>query len=162
MHDGLLGQFNELKARVAANEDVYKPIAVQGAEVIKDYPITVRDLYSKIESVKERTIVSTEAFKAIHRRMDVNDDQRKGLEGSVKLLRDELKEHMEDEETSMKESKDTVLKIGMFLAAYLISFAVYMYDVTSTNNANIKVITHDINFIKSFVQKVKEPTNGQH
>lgn len=161
MHESLSVDFKELKKRVQGNEDRALPILTRAKELLDRYPDTVTDLYSKLESTNERTIVGSEAFKAIHTRMDLNDEQRRALDVTLGSLRDELKAHMEEEEVAMRSSRTVFVTVGLFLVGYLISFGVYMHDVSTYNDTRIQLITKDVSYIKSFVKDLKENEDGK-
>ena len=156
MHDSLLSDFKELKSRVQKNEDRAIPILTSAKEMLSRYPDTMAELYRKVGETAETAIIGKEAFKAIHARMDLNDEQRRSLENTIDGLRTDLKEHMEEEEKVMRSNRSIFVTVGLFLATYMITFGVYVYRSSSYNDTRIQLITQDVKYIKTFVEEIKD------
>ena len=148
-----------LKQRVQENEDECKPLLPQVKIIIGKYYDDKDELYKHISKIRDSSIIEKESLKAIHQRMDINDVQRITLEKKIDGIRLEIKTHIKEEELTMNETKGTVLKVGLFLIAYLISFAVYVYNVGTQNDKDISLIKQDVTYIKDSIKSFKNNKN---
>ena len=161
MHDSLLSDFKELKSRVQKNEDKALPVLTTAKAMLDRYPDTIAELYTKVGEANDKALVSREAFKAIHTRMDLNDEQRRSLDRAIEGLRGELKDHMDEEEKAMKSNRTMFITIGLFLIGYLITFGTYIHNTSTYNDTRIQLITQDVSYIKTFVEEIKDAEHAK-